>query len=581
MKEKILYLSIFLAITGCQSTSHILQVPIFDKVIEYKSDKQVDQQIDKDYMYYVMLGQLELNEGNTKRAIQNYEKSLALKKNDVAYTLLSIYYKENDYNNARRMADLIKSNNIYNTSVAENILVNLLNNDYKEAATSINAVSVGISTKNKDLPDLEYQTKAFKDLADLLFFAKVNMNDFSSLIPKDDFTIINFFYLYNQSNSQGAEPDEALKYLMNTLNKESLLHNFVLFRIAYVENYHFNVYKDELTYLTNHIDNYNLDVNALEKFYTNDNVEYEKLKEKLIKKYPDNVNFWYILSLLDAKTQPDESLVYMKKAYSLIKENEPTNDLKEKILSQIISAMIISKHYDVESYINDFEDYNDKRKNFSYLIFAMIKNNEFNESILTKYKGIVKKVDQYLQISKAYSYLERYNDAMTYLTKAEEIASSNVEVNLEKIHILAELNPVIAQNEAEIYSESNDSPETQMTILYVNLINKKDIKEGLKAAKNAYLKFDKRNIKIKDYETTPIYLYARYSYENGKYAKAKELMEKLDIQYNYIYMADYGRILWSLNQKTKAKVYFKKSKEIFDSKYLSNIIKELNIKNME
>lgn len=55
-----------------------------------------------------MVGQLEYNEGNTKRSIANYEKSLALKKNTVAYTLLVLYYKENDYQNAKELQALLK-----------------------------------------------------------------------------------------------------------------------------------------------------------------------------------------------------------------------------------------------------------------------------------------------------------------------------------------------------------------------------------------------------------------------------------------------------------------------------------------
>lgn len=58
---------------------------------------------------------------------------------------------------------------------------------------------------------------------------------------------------------------------------------------------------------------------------------------------------------------------------------------------------------------------------------------------------------------------------------------------------------------------------------------------------------------IKDFETLPTYIYARYNYENGKYEKAKEIYELLEISNNYVYLADYGQVLWKLNQRTKQK----------------------------
>jgi len=577
MKQKLLFLSILLSITGCQNTGKSFNIPLFENIIEYKKDKALNEQADKDYMYNVMAGQLELNEGNTKRAIENYEKSLSKKNNDIAYTLLTLYYKENDYNNTRRIAFFIKDNNLYNNTIAENILVNLLNNDNPQAMSSINQVLEGLTIKSKTLNELEYQTKTLKDLSDILYFSKTNMEDIKPQINKDFFITLNFFYMYNESNSKGEDPDNALKYITGNIDKTNVLQNFVLFRISYIENYHVNVYKDEMIFLTSAIDNYNLDINALEKLYPNDFNAYENLKIRLIEKYKDKIEFWYFLSQLEIKSEPINSINYLKKTYSLIKDKEPTNELKEKVLNQLITRSIDMNDYKISSYIKGFSDYEDKKSHFSYLVYNMLKYNKFNDSIFDEYKGIIKPIDQNLQIAKAYSYMEKYEEAMNYLN----MDSENKEVQIEKIYNLSKINKELALSESVIYNESNNNPEAKLLLLYTKLINKQDIEDGQKLAKQAYLKYDKNNITIKDFETFPIYIYALYSYENGKYAKAKEMIEKLDVENNYMYSADYGKILWKLDQKTKAKKYFKKSKSIFDSQYLNNIMTELNIKKLE
>jgi hypothetical protein len=590
MKKQLLYLSIMLAITGCQ-TNQSFHIPLFEDVIEYKDDKptntedqaKYNEQKEKDFMYNVMAGQLELNEGNTKRAIDRYETSLSEKKNEVAYTLLAIYYKENDYNNARRIADIISANDIKSKADGDNLLVSLLNQDYEKASKYLNTAIEQTNFKNNNnltVSVLEEAVKLNKDISDMVFFSKANVDSLATYMSKDNFVLIKFFCMYDTSNSQGIEPDEAIKYLMENKNKENVMHNFTLFRIAYVENYHVNVYKEEMMYLTDVLNNYVFDVNTLEKLYTTDINSYDRLKTKLMIKHKDNIDFWFFLYLIESKNDSEESLAYLNASFNLIMDKEITHQLKEKVINEIVNQLLNRKVYDVSYYIKALNDYEQKKEIFVMVVFKSIKDNNYDDNILTHYKGIIPVIDEYLTVARGFSHYEKYEQAMSYIEKADEMEVSNAKVSLERNMILAKVNPKIAINETEMLLEKNNTPEGNLVLLYAKLNNKENIKNGREEVKKIYNKYNKKTLGSYYYEFGT-YLYSRYNYDIGKYDRAKELIEQLQIGNNHVYLADYGKILWKLNQKTKAKRIFLKSKEVFDSVYLSNILKELNIKTLE
>jgi len=580
MKQKILYLSIIMALSGCSSKQESFNIPLFENVIEYKNKKS-DVAADKEYMYDVMLGQLEYNEGNTKRSIANYEKSLALKKNTVAYTLLVLYYKDNDYKNAKRIAGIIKDNSIKTNSLVENLLTNLLNGELNKSVETINSV-LNSSPNNEDiLQQYEITLQGQKDIADLLYFSKIDIDSLEDKINPADFVIVKFFYLHDKSNDAGVDPNEAVSYLKNNLDNNSLIQNYLMVKTAYLDNYDISIYKNSLFTVMSSINSYNLDVNGLEKLYNSDKTMYNAIKEMKTKVYEHNYNFWYFMSRLESN-ENNKSIEYVKKSYEVIPKTDETLKERNIMLGEIIHRYVIDlKQYDVAQYINQLSDYEDKKKYFTFTVLEMISNNVYTDDYLTQYKGIVKNVDRYIGVSRAYSHLERNKEAMLYLDKAEELNVSEHKVQLEKIFLLADINKNIAQNEAEIYAEKHNDVETRIALLYTKLVNKKDLKDGLVEIKAIFKHTPKSEFTIKDYELLPTYIYARYNYENGKYEKAKEIYELLELSGNYVFLADYGQVLWKLNQKTKAKKLFQKSKKIFDSTYLRDIMKELNIKPME
>lgn len=579
MKQKILYLSIIMALSGCASKSESFNMPLFENVIEYSSKKN-DVEADKEYMYDIMVGQLEYNEGNTKRSITNYEKSLALKKNTVAYTLLVLYYKENDYQNAKRIAGIIKENSIKKDNLVENLLTNLLNDDLDQSLEKINSVLMSAPKNNDILQEFEITLKGQKDIADLLYFSRIDIDLLSDKLVSSDFVMIKFFYLHDKSNEAGVDPNEAVSYLRDNLDKNNLLQNYLMVKTAYLDNYDIAVYKNALFTVVSSINSYNLDVNGLEKLYHSDKKMYSTIKEMKSKVYASNYKFWYFMSRLEGDDQ-SMAIEYLKKSYSVIPKTDETVKERDIILSEIIQRTVFSKKYDVSTYINQLSNYEDKKKYFSFSVLTMIKDNSYSDEYLDSYKGVVKHVDRYIGVAKAYSYLERNKEAMSYLDLADELNVSQHEVQLNKIFLLTDINKNIAQNEAEIYYDKHNDVESKITLLFAKLVNKKDLSEGLVEIKAIFKHTPKSDYTIKEFETIPTYIYARYNYENGKYEKAKEIYELLEISNNYIYLADYGQVLWKLNQKTKAKRLFEKSRNIFDSTYLKNIIKELNIKTME
>jgi hypothetical protein len=579
MKQKILYLSIIMALSGCASKPESFNIPMFENVIEYNNKKN-DVAADKEYMYDIMVGQLEYNEGNTKRSIANYEKSLALKKNTVAYTLLVLYYKENDYQNAKRIAGIIKDNNIKKDNLVENLLTNLLNGDMDKSIDTINSVLRNIPKNDDILQEYEITLKGQKDIADLLYFSKVDIDLLADKVNPVDFVIVKFFYLHDKSNEEGVEPNEAVTYLRDSLDNNNLLQNYLMVKTAYLDNYDISIYKQSLFTVVSSINSYNLDINGLERLYNSDKVMYNNIKEMKSKVYEKNYNFWYFMSRLEGDNQP-LAIEHLNKAYSVIPKTDETVKDRDIILSEIIQRSVFSNQFDVSKYINQLSNYEDKKKYFSFTVLTMIKNNTYTDDYLVHYKGVIKNVDKYIGVSKAYAYLERNSDAMRYLDLADELNVSQHEIHLEKIFLLTDINKNIAQNEAEIYYEKHKDVESKIALLFTKLINKKDLKDGLVEIKGIFKHTPKTEYTIKDFEILPTYIYARYNYENGKYEKAKEIYELLEISNNYVYLADYGQVLWKLNQKTKAKKIFEKSRKIFDSEYLRTIIKELNIKSVE
>lgn len=286
------------------------------------------------------------------------------------------------------------------------------------------------------------------------------------------------------------------------------------------------------------------------------------------------------MSRLEGDNQPI-AIEHLNKAYSVIPKTDETVKDRDIILSEIIQRSVFSNQLDVSKYINQLSNYEDKKKYFSFTVLTMIKNKTYTDDYLVQYKGVIKNVDKYIGVSKAYAYLERNSEAMRYLDVADELNVSQHEIHLEKIFLLTDINKNIAQNEAEIYYDKHKDVESKIALLFTKLINKKDLKDGLVEIKGIFKHTPKTEYTIKDFEILPTYIYARYNYENGKYEKAKEIYELLEISNNYVYLADYGQVLWKLNQKTKAKKIFEKSRKIFDSEYLRTIIKELNIKSLE
>lgn len=579
MKQKILYLSIIMALSGCASKPESFNIPMFENVIEYNNKKN-DVAADKEYMYDIMVGQLEYNEGNTKRSIANYEKSLALKKNTVAYTLLVLYYKENDYQNAKRIAGIIKDNNIKKDNLVENLLTNLLNGDMDKSIDTINSVLSNVPKNDDILQEYEITLKGQKDIADLLYFSKVDIDLLADKVNPADFVIVKFFYLHDKSNEEGVEPNEAVTYLRNSLDSNNLLQNYLMVKTAYLDNYDISVYKQSLFTVVSSINSYNLDINGLERLYNSDKTMYNNIKEMKSKVYENNYNFWYFMSRLEGDNQPI-AIEHLNKAYSVIPKTDETVKDRDIILSEIIQRSVFSNQLDVSKYINQLSNYEDKKKYFSFTVLTMIKNKTYTDDYLVQYKGVIKNVDKYIGVSKAYAYLERNSEAMRYLDVADELNVSQHEIHLEKIFLLTDINKNIAQNEAEIYYDEHKDVESKIALLFTKLINKKDLKDGLVEIKGIFKHTPKTEYTIKDFEILPTYIYARYNYENGKYEKAKEIYELLEISNNYVYLADYGQVLWKLNQKTKAKKIFEKSRKIFDSEYLRTIIKELNIKSVE
>lgn len=589
MNKKILYLSIFFALAGCQTNTvketsvpkeKSFFIPFFNEIIDYKSaeEKNTDVMNEKEYMYLIMQGQLELNKNNNQKALEYFEKSMNIKYTDISYTILDIYFKEKNYLKSMEISSKIYNSNriIAENKDYENLILYLFNNDDLKSVEIINKLIKNININENNINNLGMQVNIYRDIADIIVFTRNELSIIKDKINKDDFTLIEFFYMYNLSNQKGEEPDKVLNHLILNINKNNLLHNFTVFRVGYIENYHIDSYKDEVKYIIDNIDNYKFDLSILEKFYNYNLEEYEILKVKLISKYENNYNFWIFLSILE-KEDKTKALSSALKAYEIIKKDKVLVQNKELLLSNIINLQIENNNFNIKPFINDYKEYSNKEMAISFMILNMINKNKFNYNHILDYQSTIPKTDIDLLISKNYYYLEKYDEALLYINKAEEETSNNLEINLYKILILGEKNKKIGLNEAEIFYNDNKNIDSKIILLYMNYLNNVKINDSLKEINLIQLK-NKEQIQINEFKQLPLYISAQLNYKLKKYNEAKKIFDSMIIDNNYSYLADYGRILWYLNQKEDAIKYFKQSKLILNSFYLKNIIKELKIK---
>lgn len=589
MNKKILYLSIFFAITGCQTNNFkessepkekSFFIPFFNEIINYKAEEETNANVinEKEYMYLIMQGQLELNKNNNLKALEYFEKSMNIKYTDISYTILDINFKEKNYLKSKEIANKIYSSNriVIKNKDYENLIIYLFNNEHLKSIEIINKLIKNINPNETNVNNLGMQVNIYKEIADIMIFTRNELSIIKDKINKDDFTLIEFFYMYNLSNQKGEEPDDVLNYLIINKNKNNLLHNFTVFRVGYIENYHIDSYKDEVKYVIDNVDNYKFDLSILEKFYNYNLEEYEILKSKLIKKYSSDYNFWIFLSILE-KEDKAKSLLNSLKAYKIIKRDKVLVQNKEFLLSNIINLQIENNNFNIKPFVNDYKEYSKKEMAVSFMILNMINKNKFNYNHVLNYQFTIPKTDIDLLISKNYYYLEKYDEALLYINKAEEEISNNLEINLYKILILGEKNKKIGLNEAEIFYNDNKNIDAKLILLYMNYLNNTKLQDSLKESDLIQLK-SKEQIQIDDFKQLPLYLSAQLNYKLKKYNEAKEIFDLMIIDSNYAYLADYGRILWHLNQKEDAIKYFKQSKSILNSIYLKNIIKELKIK---
>lgn len=577
MNKKILFTALYLTLAGCQTQSSF-HIPLFNEVVNYNENEVNKSQEQKDAMYYIMVGGIELNSGKTMKAINYYEKALELTPNSkIAFTLLELYYNQNDIENTNRIYSTIKENNIIKKEAQEqNILIALLDMDYEKAPSLINDY---LNTNSSyDFKELDFQVKKFNTISEILTFTNTSPDTFEASINKETLTLVNFYTLYNSLIKSSSEPDEAINYMLDNIDYENIYHNFSLFKIAYLENYDSRIYKESLINLIPYIKDYQFDMNTLQVLRIHDLEKYHTFKKTFIERYKENAHFWYLLGNLEYGVNKTESLYYFQKSYKVLKKTDEKQLAPDKVLSRIIYDMINLGIYNVKDYIILYNKESLKKDAYLYLSIHKIKNDNFSEDSLDEFKGIIKRTDLYIISAKAYSYLELYNEALHYIDKAQEINPESLEVNLNKLLILSELNTDVALDEARTYYQTNKSIESEL-LVYSLWANKKiNTEKGISRVLKIYNNLDNEQFTIDEFKDLPAYLLSEFYYQNKKYTLAEDYIKKLSIDQNYAYLADYGKILWKMNKKEEALTKFEQSKSIRDSKYLEKILKELNIK---
>lgn len=575
MNKKILYLFMLISISGCQTTKEDIDVevvneksfiiPFFNEIINYKSEEDNDLNVlnEKEYMLLIMNGQIEINKGNNIKALEYFEESLKIKYSEISYSILGIYFKENNYLKAKEISELIfeKGLSKNKNKKYENLIISLINKDDE----NVNNILKEIIEKESN--NFYNDIDTYKNIAEVFYFTKNEPSIIKNLINKDDYILIEFFYKYNLSNSKGEDPDEALNFLILNKNKTNILHNMTIVKIGDIENYHINSYIEESLFIIENIDNYDFEISILNKLYKYNRKEYEKLKSKLIIKHNNNYVFWSYLSELE-KEDSKKSMFNIIKAYNIIKKNKILVQNENLYIYNIINLKIKNKDFKVKEFINEFDKKEDKIKTFYYLVEKMIIKNSFNYDYLISMKSIIEEENIDYIIAKSYYKLGKNDLALSYINKAEEENSNIENLIFLKILILGEKNKKIGLNEAEIYNNNKNSINSLQVLLHMRLINNIELEKGLDTL---------NKIKDKEINSYTKYLKYNYAYKLKKYKLAKEIINSIEINEDYLYLIDNGKILWKLNEKEKAINSFKKSKKIYDSLYLKETIKELNI----
>lgn len=573
MKIKLLCLFIIILISGCNSVvkneDKSFYIPFFNEIVDYEPEdnNNLNTLEEKEYMLLVMNGQIEINKGNNIKAISYFEDSLKIKYSDISYTLLKIYFKENNYLKAKELSELIIENEplIEDSKKYENLIVYLIHNEEDKYSSIIKNIVSNADKEDKELSDFYLKMNTYKNISDIFNFTGKKPITIKKYLDIDDFTLIEFFYKYNLSSLKGDDPDKALNYLISNKNKNNILHNLAIFKIGEVEKYHIDMYKNEALFIISKLNDYKFEMTILTKFYNQNKKEFEKLKKTLTLKHKDDHNFWLYLSNLE-RTEIDKSLFNMINSYNIIKLNGLLVQSKDLYIYHIIDLKLKNNDFAIKEYIEDSNSFEDRLYSINKLIGKMIIDDKLDYDYLLSMQPLIENTDINLLISNFYTYFENYDEALIYIDKIEENHPSIVKSHSSKIIALGYKNKAIGLNEAEIYNKESKSIESKLTLLHMKLKNDLDIENGFK-------KLDIMN----DTDDYVKYLKYNYAYKLGKYAEAEKIIKTININDNYIYLLDYGKILWKVNKKEDSIRAFKKSRDIYNSIYLEKTIKELNI----
>lgn len=521
---------------------------------------------DDDSVLSMIMARFSYEEGNYSDAIKLYKKSNSYDINNSSLRLISIYLEL-----GMRAEVVSLSNSIVYSKVKPvgdfekyHMLIAYLNSKksddikYKEINNYFYNIDKGV------YKDINRRLVEIKSVYSEMVLNKINIDE-----EKLNLEVVGFFNYYESK----VNKFNAISLFKKNMRFDSQINNLFVFRESYLAGLSADSYYVESLFLIDNvvdeslhmsiIDSVSSDIKMLNDFKMKTDVLYDgslsylhniyRVSDDSLKKQKSIISY---KSLYNPKYQGSD-FIRNSIAYSYIKEN--IVDLNE--------AEIIDAYFKIK---NDSDMSLDA---LTIIANSMFVDDNFNTDLLSK---IEDRYGYYIALKMYRS--ERFDEAFHWISINDEYDDGFVDYEILRVLIINELNPELALSESmRIYTDDEDNEDFKILYSYLKILNNVDVDDSIETILNIK-EYEDHNFIVKSQHTYKIinmYL-SNYYYQKGDYIKSTDLIMELDSK-DYITYALIGRNNYMMGYVDDAIHNFKRSREMLDSKFLKNILSDLDV----
>lgn len=521
---------------------------------------------DDDSVLSMIMARFSYEEGNYSDAIKLYKKSNSYDINNSSLRLISIYLEL-----GMRAEVVSLSNSIVYSKVKPvgdfekyHMLIAYLNSNksddikYKEINNYFYNIDEGF------YKDINRRLVEIKSIHSEMVLNKINVDE-----KKLNLDVVGFFNYYESK----VNKSNAISLFKKSMRVDSKINNLFVFRESYLTGLSADSYYEQSLFLIDNlvdellhmsiIDSVSSDIKMLNDFKKKTDILYDgslsylhniyRVSDDSLKKQKSIISY---KSLCNHKYQGSD-FIRNSIAYSYIKEN--ILDLND---DEIINAYFKIKN-DSDMSLNAL----------TIIANSMFVDDSFNTDLLSK---IEDRYGYYIALKMYRS--ERFDEAFRWISIDDEYDEDFVDYEILRVLIINELNPELALSESmRIYTDDESNEDFKILYSYLKILNNEDVDNSIETILNIK-EYEDHNFIVKSQHTYKIinmYL-SNYYYQKGDYIKSTDLIMELDGK-DYITYALIGRNNYMMGYIDDAIHNFKRSREMLDSKFLKNILSDLDV----